>query len=186
MVGINRKPFIGRVGNVKRTRRPVDGVIRNADGCVLLTVENKYKFEFIDPDTPVDDTIKGFDDYARLAHIPAFRFDGDDMVATASYLLRFDEYDVFKPFLETIRDKVFVDWEEDYIKWKALKTISKVANYTRPDFEDMTSDELSELIELIEATFGISMEIAGSGANGNVIKSDKVDALLGYFSNEGI
>ena len=147
MASINNRKFFGKQGNVKRKRRPIDGINRNADGCVLLTVENKYKFTFIEPEVDIDQTIINLDNYATLARIPAFRFEGDDMIATVSYLLKFDEYEVFKPLLSTILDKVFIDWEEDYDLWKQDKERSQfILNHPEEDIFEMDIPELTELI----------------------------------------
>src|SRR6056297_3295237 len=183
MTGINNKAFYGKAGNQLRVRLAEDGIVRRAENCVCVSVPNKYKIEEIEPDVPVDQTIIALDVKASAARVPAFVPRGDDMRATVCYLLPFSMYEIYKPMIDTLVGKVYVDWEEDYFTWKANKDLAVYRNYTRESLEDMTTGELSELITEVEELTGRTVEISGTGSDGYILKDDKIDALLIFFGS---
>ena len=176
MKGINNKAFYGKAGNQLRVRLAEDGIVRRADNCVCVSVPNKYKIEEIEPDTPVDQTIIALDAKASAARVPAFVPRGDDMRATVCYLLPFSMYEIYKPMIDTLVGKVYVDWEEDYFTWKANKDLAVYRNYTREDLEAHTVPELDSIIAKIENITGNDIVVSEPR-----YKQDKINAILNYF-----
>src|SRR6056297_1089910 len=173
MTGINNKAFYGKAGNQLRVRLAEDGIVRRADNCVCVSVPNKYKIEEIEPDVPVDQTIIALDVKASAARVPAFVPRGDDMRATVCYLLPFSMYEIYKPMIDTLVGKVYVDWEEDYFTWKANKDLAVYRNYTREDLEAHTVAELEEIISNIEEITGNDIVVSEPR-----YKQDKINAIL--------
>ena len=65
-------------------------------------------------------------------------------------------------------------------------TTEKLVDYsiTSDEINNMTSDELDTLISQIETGTGVDIVITGTGANGGVLKADKVKAILEFMGGE--
>ena len=171
---INLKPFKGKETNVLRTRSPLNFANISSRGKILVTVENKYTIEEIDPDVDVDPNAVALITLANTVGIPSFRFAGDDMKATTSFLLEYDEIPYVQARLDALGDKVYIDWYDEY-----YRTI--IAQYTEESLNSMNTTDLSTLITEIESKLGIDIIVTGTGASGGVLKADKITAILGVI-----
>jgi len=113
-IAINQKPFKGKAGNEKRLRRPLNFPVISVDNMVLVTVDNKHTLPFIDPETEIDQNLLALADLAKLSGVPSFRFRGDDMNATTSYLIAVDELVYIIGQLKALGTKLWVDWFDEY------------------------------------------------------------------------
>ena len=178
---INLKPFKGKATNELRTRSPLNFANISSRGKILVTIENKYTIEEIDPETDVDPNAVALIHLANMVGIPSFRFAGDDMKATTSVLLEFDEYTVIKSRIDALGAKVCVDWDEGYESYIQSIYRASLVQYTEAVLNAMTTTELSNLITEIEENLSIDIIITGTGASGGVLKADKVSAILEEF-----
>ena len=180
-IPINLKPFKGKATNELRTRSPLNFANISSRGKILVTVENKYTIEEIDPDVDVDPNAVALITLANTVGIPSFRFAGDDMKATTSFLLEYDEVPYVQARLDALGDKVYVDWYEGYQALLDSQYRASLAQYTFEVLEALTTTTLSELITEIETNLRIDIVVTGTGASGGVLKADKITAILGVI-----
>ena len=176
MTGINNKAFYGKAGNQLRKRRPMNFPIISADNKVLVTIQNKHTLQFIEPEVPIEPELLNLISLATVSGIPSFRFMGDDMKATTSFVIAYDEYEKIDGMFEDIRDKIYIDWEDEYREWKTNKDLAVYRNYTREDLEAHTVPELDSIIAKIENITGNDI-VVSEPRN----KPDFVNALVNYF-----
>src|SRR6056297_3352115 len=176
MTGINNKAFYGKAGNQLRKRRPMNFPIISADNKVLITIQNKHTLQFIEPEVPIEPELLSLSSLATVSGIPSFRFMGDDMKATTSFVIAYDEYEKIDGMFEDVRDKIYIDWEDEYRTWKANKDLAVYRNYTREDLEAHLVSELEEIISNIEEITGNDIVVFEPR-----YKQDKINAILNYF-----
>ena len=176
MTGINNKAFYGKAGNQLRKRRPMNFPIISADNKVLVTIQNKHTLQFIEPEVPIEPELLNLISLATVSGIPSFRFMGDDMKATTSFVIAYDEYEKIDGMFEDIRDKIYIDWEDEYRTWKTNKDLAVYRNYTREDLESHLVSELEEIISRIEEITGDDIVVSEPRH-----KEDKINAILNYF-----
>jgi len=85
-------------------------------------------------------------------------------------------YEIYKPMIDTLVGKVYVDWEDEYREWKANKDLAVYRNYTREDLEAHTVPELDSIIAKIENITGNDIVVSEPR-----YKQDKINAILNYF-----
>jgi len=98
------------------------------------------------------------------------------MKAATSFVIAFDEYEKIDGMFEDVRDKIYIDWEDEYRTWKANKDLAVYRNYTREDLEAHTVPELDSIIAKIENITGNDIVVSEPRH-----KEDKINAILNYF-----
>ncbi len=180
-IPINLKPFRGKATNELRTRSPLNFPNISSRGKILVTIENKYTIDAIDPETAIDPNAVGLISLANMVGIPSFRFAGDDMKATTSFLLEYDEVAVIQAGLDALEGKIYIDWFEGYEAYLQNKYRNSLNQYDEATLNAMTTTELSNLITEIETKLNVDIVITGTGSNGGILKADKVNAILEFI-----